>query len=154
MWYFCILLCFQFDLFESIPLHTRSIEEVQAQDCVLLQTQWINSYKNAVMQPGNTLSVETDPSGSQWGGASAGKITWCWLKSSRWRGTQTLKSDAATVMCRSSLKHFYLFFFPQFFVPEAILKERLDPETLESLGLIKQAHQFNQKIVKIKTKLL
>uniref|UniRef100_A0A3P8S551 THO complex subunit 2 n=1 Tax=Amphiprion percula TaxID=161767 RepID=A0A3P8S551_AMPPE len=35
----------------------------------------------------------------------------------------------------------------------AILKERLDPETLESLGLIKQAHQFNQKIVKIKTKL-
>lgn len=45
-------------------------------------------------------------------------------------------------------------FFLQFFVPEAILKERLDPETLESLGLIKQAHQFNQKIVKIKTKLL
>uniref|UniRef100_A0A3Q2NPH4 THO complex 2 n=1 Tax=Fundulus heteroclitus TaxID=8078 RepID=A0A3Q2NPH4_FUNHE len=40
------------------------------------------------------------------------------------------------------------------FVPEVILKERLDPETLESLGLIKQAHQFNQKIVKIKTKLL
>uniref|UniRef100_A0A673WZW9 THO complex subunit 2 n=1 Tax=Salmo trutta TaxID=8032 RepID=A0A673WZW9_SALTR len=40
-----------------------------------------------------------------------------------------------------------------FFVPDAILKERLDPETLESLGLIKQAHQFNQKIVKIKTKL-
>lgn len=39
-------------------------------------------------------------------------------------------------------------------VPEVILKERLDPETLESLGLIKQAHQFNQKIVKIKTKLL
>ncbi|XP_072302484.1 THO complex subunit 2 isoform X2 [Eucyclogobius newberryi] len=39
------------------------------------------------------------------------------------------------------------------FVPEIILKERLDPETLESLGLIKQAHQFNQKIVKIKTKL-
>uniref|UniRef100_A0A3Q0S8C6 THO complex 2 n=1 Tax=Amphilophus citrinellus TaxID=61819 RepID=A0A3Q0S8C6_AMPCI len=39
------------------------------------------------------------------------------------------------------------------FLPEAILKERLDPETLESLGLIKQAHQFNQKIVKIKTKL-
>ncbi|XP_061818177.1 THO complex subunit 2 isoform X1 [Nerophis lumbriciformis] len=38
-------------------------------------------------------------------------------------------------------------------VPETILKERLDPETLESLGLIKQAHQFNQKIVKIKTKL-
>ncbi|CAL8281423.1 unnamed protein product [Arctogadus glacialis] len=39
------------------------------------------------------------------------------------------------------------------FVPEVILKERLDPDTLESLGLIKQAHQFNQKIVKIKTKL-
>lgn len=44
--------------------------------------------------------------------------------------------------------------FLQIFVPEVILKERLDPETLESLGLIKQAHQFNQKIVKIKTKLL
>jgi THO complex subunit 2 len=42
----------------------------------------------------------------------------------------------------------------QMFVPEVILKERLDPDTLESLGLIKQAHQFNQKIVKIKTKLL
>uniref|UniRef100_A0A8C3HKT5 THO complex subunit 2 n=1 Tax=Chrysemys picta bellii TaxID=8478 RepID=A0A8C3HKT5_CHRPI len=31
--------------------------------------------------------------------------------------------------------------------------ERLDPETLESLGLIKQSQQFNQKSVKIKTKL-
>uniref|UniRef100_A0A803XVD1 THO complex subunit 2 n=1 Tax=Meleagris gallopavo TaxID=9103 RepID=A0A803XVD1_MELGA len=30
---------------------------------------------------------------------------------------------------------------------------RLDPETLESLGLIKQSQQFNQKSVKIKTKL-
>uniref|UniRef100_A0A3P8WX89 THO complex subunit 2 n=1 Tax=Cynoglossus semilaevis TaxID=244447 RepID=A0A3P8WX89_CYNSE len=40
-----------------------------------------------------------------------------------------------------------------FCILEAILKERLDPETLESLGLIKQALQFNQKIVKIKTKL-
>ncbi|XP_051716766.1 THO complex subunit 2 isoform X3 [Ctenopharyngodon idella] len=38
-------------------------------------------------------------------------------------------------------------------VPDGVLKERLDPETLESLGLIKQAQQFNQKIVKIKTKL-
>uniref|UniRef100_A0A8C9TAU6 THO complex subunit 2 n=1 Tax=Scleropages formosus TaxID=113540 RepID=A0A8C9TAU6_SCLFO len=40
-----------------------------------------------------------------------------------------------------------------FFVPDVVLKERLDPETLETLGLIKQAQQFNQKIVKIKTKL-
>uniref|UniRef100_A0A671LVN4 THO complex subunit 2 n=1 Tax=Sinocyclocheilus anshuiensis TaxID=1608454 RepID=A0A671LVN4_9TELE len=32
-------------------------------------------------------------------------------------------------------------------VPDGMLKERLDPETLESLGLIKQAQQFNQKIV-------
>nr|AAT68136.1 Tho2 [Danio rerio] len=38
-------------------------------------------------------------------------------------------------------------------IPDGVLKERLDPETLESLGLIKQAQQFNQKIVKIKTKL-
>ncbi|KAG2464146.1 THOC2 protein, partial [Polypterus senegalus] len=38
-------------------------------------------------------------------------------------------------------------------VSDTVLKERLDPETLESLGLIKQAQQFNQKIVKIKTKL-
>ncbi|XP_041075794.1 THO complex subunit 2-like [Polyodon spathula] len=40
-----------------------------------------------------------------------------------------------------------------FLVSDTVLKERLDPETLESLGLIKQAQQFNQKIVKIKTKL-
>uniref|UniRef100_A0A8C5SKB8 THO complex subunit 2 n=1 Tax=Laticauda laticaudata TaxID=8630 RepID=A0A8C5SKB8_LATLA len=38
-------------------------------------------------------------------------------------------------------------------VSDTILKERLDPETLESLGLIKQSQQFNQKSVKIKTKL-
>lgn len=39
------------------------------------------------------------------------------------------------------------------FVSDTILKERLDPETLESLGLIKQSQQFNQRSVKIKTKL-
>ncbi|XP_024602913.1 THO complex subunit 2 isoform X9 [Neophocaena asiaeorientalis asiaeorientalis] len=38
-------------------------------------------------------------------------------------------------------------------VSDTVLKERLDPETLESLGLIKQSQQFNQKSVKIKTKL-
>uniref|UniRef100_UPI00358DF603 THO complex subunit 2 isoform X2 n=1 Tax=Myxine glutinosa TaxID=7769 RepID=UPI00358DF603 len=36
---------------------------------------------------------------------------------------------------------------------EVLLKERLDSDTLETLGLIKQASQFNQKSVKIKTKL-
>uniref|UniRef100_A0A8C5WF72 THO complex subunit 2 n=1 Tax=Leptobrachium leishanense TaxID=445787 RepID=A0A8C5WF72_9ANUR len=41
----------------------------------------------------------------------------------------------------------------QYLVSDTILKERLDPETLESLGLIKQSQQFNQKSVKIKTKL-
>ncbi|XP_036596611.1 THO complex subunit 2-like [Trichosurus vulpecula] len=40
-----------------------------------------------------------------------------------------------------------------YLVSEKILKERLEPETLESLGLIKQSQQFNQKSVKIKTKL-
>ncbi|XP_053229209.1 THO complex subunit 2 [Podarcis raffonei] len=40
-----------------------------------------------------------------------------------------------------------------YLVSDTILKERLDPETLESLGLIKQSQQFNQKSVKIKTKL-
>ncbi|ELW68126.1 THO complex subunit 2 [Tupaia chinensis] len=40
-----------------------------------------------------------------------------------------------------------------YFVSHTILKERLDPETLESLGLIRQSQQFNQKSVKIKTKL-
>ncbi|XP_059959819.1 THO complex subunit 2-like [Mesoplodon densirostris] len=40
-----------------------------------------------------------------------------------------------------------------YFVSDTVLKERLDPETLESLGLIKQLQQFNQKSVKIKTKL-
>uniref|UniRef100_G1QCE7 THO complex subunit 2 n=1 Tax=Myotis lucifugus TaxID=59463 RepID=G1QCE7_MYOLU len=39
------------------------------------------------------------------------------------------------------------------FLSDTILKERLDPETLESLGLIKQSQQFNQRSVKIKTKL-
>uniref|UniRef100_A0A452R7M3 THO complex subunit 2 n=1 Tax=Ursus americanus TaxID=9643 RepID=A0A452R7M3_URSAM len=38
-------------------------------------------------------------------------------------------------------------------ISDTVLKERLDPETLESLGLIKQSQQFNQKSVKIKTKL-
>lgn len=41
-----------------------------------------------------------------------------------------------------------------YLVSDTVLKERLDPETLESLGLIKQSQQFNQKSVKIKTKLL
>ncbi|XP_016044124.1 THO complex subunit 2 isoform X5 [Erinaceus europaeus] len=40
-----------------------------------------------------------------------------------------------------------------YLVSDTVLKERLDPETLESLGLIKQSQQFNQKTVKIKTKL-
>ncbi|XP_056665928.1 THO complex subunit 2-like isoform X2 [Monodelphis domestica] len=40
-----------------------------------------------------------------------------------------------------------------YFVSETTLKERLEPETLESLGLIKQSQQFIQKSVKIKTKL-
>ncbi|KAG8553731.1 hypothetical protein GDO81_003527 [Engystomops pustulosus] len=40
-----------------------------------------------------------------------------------------------------------------YLVSDTILKERLDPETLETLGLIKQSQQFNQKSVKIKTKL-
>ncbi|XP_072483969.1 THO complex subunit 2-like [Notamacropus eugenii] len=38
-------------------------------------------------------------------------------------------------------------------ISEKILKERLEPETLETLGLIKQSQQFSQKSVKIKTKL-
>ncbi|KAI5935189.1 THO complex subunit 2 [Manis javanica] len=41
-----------------------------------------------------------------------------------------------------------------YLVSDTVLKERLDPETLESLGLIKQSQHFNQKSVKIKTKLL
>ncbi|XP_066227917.1 THO complex subunit 2-like [Saccopteryx leptura] len=40
-----------------------------------------------------------------------------------------------------------------YLVSDTVLKERLDPETLESLGLIKQSQQFNQRSVKIKTKL-
>ncbi|KAK2490112.1 hypothetical protein MC885_011648 [Smutsia gigantea] len=40
-----------------------------------------------------------------------------------------------------------------YLVSDTVLKERLDPETLESLGLIKQSQHFNQKSVKIKTKL-
>lgn len=40
-----------------------------------------------------------------------------------------------------------------YFISDTILKECLDPETLESLGLIKQSWQFDQRSVKIKTKL-
>ncbi|KAI5936112.1 THO complex subunit 2, partial [Manis javanica] len=40
-----------------------------------------------------------------------------------------------------------------YLVSDTVLKERLDPETLESLGLTEQSQQFNQKSVKIKTKL-
>ncbi|XP_037678702.1 THO complex subunit 2 [Choloepus didactylus] len=40
-----------------------------------------------------------------------------------------------------------------YLVSDTVLKECLDPETLESLGLIRQSQQFNQKSVKIKTKL-
>uniref|UniRef100_A0A8C3KX94 THO complex subunit 2 n=1 Tax=Chrysolophus pictus TaxID=9089 RepID=A0A8C3KX94_CHRPC len=34
-----------------------------------------------------------------------------------------------------------------YLVSDTVLKERLDPETLESLGLIKQSQQFNQKSI-------
>ena len=39
-------------------------------------------------------------------------------------------------------------------VSEPLLKERLDMETLDSLGLIVSKNAFNQKYVKTKTKLL
>lgn len=41
----------------------------------------------------------------------------------------------------------------QKFVASSLLKERLDLETLESLGLLTSKSQFNQKYVKTKTKL-
>ena len=39
-------------------------------------------------------------------------------------------------------------------VPEALLKERLDVETLDTLGIIPSQKAFNQKYVRTKTKLL
>ncbi|XP_043830646.1 THO complex subunit 2-like [Dromiciops gliroides] len=55
---------------------------------------------------------------------------------------------------KSKRDHFIQFVLAcLYLVSEKILKERLEPETLESLGLIKQSQQFNQKSVKIKTKL-
>lgn len=39
-------------------------------------------------------------------------------------------------------------------VPEALLKERLDVETLDTLGIIPSTKAFNQKYVRTKTKLL
>ena len=39
-------------------------------------------------------------------------------------------------------------------VPEALLKERLDVETLDTLGIIQSQKAFNQKYVRTKTKLL
>lgn len=41
----------------------------------------------------------------------------------------------------------------QKFVASSLLKERLDLETLESLGVLSSKSQFNQKYVKTKTKL-
>lgn len=41
----------------------------------------------------------------------------------------------------------------QKYVASSLLKERLDLETLESLGLLASKSQFNQKYVKTKTKL-
>ncbi|XP_047126503.1 THO complex subunit 2 isoform X2 [Hydra vulgaris] len=38
-------------------------------------------------------------------------------------------------------------------VPDGVLKERLDPETLESAGFIQSQKVFNQKLVRTKTKL-
>ena len=60
------------------------------------------------------------------------------------------------------LKNFYLKLtfeiFPthcsQGVVPEALLKERLDVETLDTLGIIPSQKAFNQKYVRTKTKLL
>ena len=44
--------------------------------------------------------------------------------------------------------------FFQGIVPEALLKERLDVETLDTLGIIQSQKAFNQKYVRTKTKLL
>ena len=44
--------------------------------------------------------------------------------------------------------------FFQGVVPEALLKERLDVETLDTLGIIQSQKAFNQKYVRTKTKLL
>lgn len=47
----------------------------------------------------------------------------------------------------------FIFDLFQKFVASSLLKERLDLETLESLGLLASKSQFNQKYVKTKTKL-
>ena len=39
-------------------------------------------------------------------------------------------------------------------VPEPLLKERLDVETLDTLGIVPSTKAFNQKYVRTKTKLL
>lgn len=46
-----------------------------------------------------------------------------------------------------------LWFILQEFIPEAILKERLDPDTLENIELLDSKQSFQSKYVKIKTKL-
>jgi hypothetical protein len=47
-----------------------------------------------------------------------------------------------------------VFLLLQKLVSEPLLKERLDMETLDGLGLITSKNAFNQKYVKTKTKLL
>lgn len=38
-------------------------------------------------------------------------------------------------------------------MPPAILKEQLDADTLEQMGLLNRADEFNKKYIKIKTKI-
>ena len=49
-----------------------------------------------------------------------------------------------------TLHHYFL----QDLLGESLLKERLDMETLEIVGLVQSKANFNQKYVKTKTKLL
>ena len=41
----------------------------------------------------------------------------------------------------------------QIVVPDCLLKEKLDPEVLENMGLLQSKTAFQQKYVKTKTKL-
>ena len=43
---------------------------------------------------------------------------------------------------------------PQDVVPEVLLKERLEPDALERVGLVMDSKAFSQKGIKLKTKLL
>lgn len=74
---------------------------------------------------------------------------WMWGK----LGMKSRLGSKFLLLMMVKLSQELIFDLFQKFVASSLLKERLDLETLESLGLLASKSQFNQKYVKTKTKL-